>query len=478
MDIDYEDFELKMKQRPHVVILGAGASVAAILNGDRNGKKISAMAGFIDKLDMGDTIKNCNLSTTSDNLEDIYMELYDRPECDDARKDLEKRIEEYFLSFKIPDKPTAYDFLLLGLTKKDLVATFNWDPILLQAYERCSEITKNLPELAFLHGNVGVGLCEKDKVAIPISRGSCPRCGGTIKSIPLLYPVRNKDYNSNPFIADSWKLLTRELKRAYRVTIFGYSAPKSDVAAMDMLRTAWGNWEKRNLEEIEIIAIADEETVTSSWEDFIHTHHYSVVKSVFESAIGQFPRRSCELLFDNTLGTQWIDAKGLSFSPDMDFADIRRLLAGLMAEEENNDGSKCLTDPYIRGGNKESFEEEDMENTYAVFAQMNMFGGELMRMIDEGQKLSVEEVCDHIENGDIVEYVKAKCGFKNINVTVEGIKAVNAVLKNIYVSENEARKVGIENNGLIYLLWLINDDTNRLLYNMKFNDIEPDVYRD
>ncbi len=76
MDMDYEeyeDYELTMKQRPHVVILGAGASVAAIPNGDRNGKKISAMAGFIDKLGMSDVIKNCNFSTTSYNLDYIYM---------------------------------------------------------------------------------------------------------------------------------------------------------------------------------------------------------------------------------------------------------------------------------------------------------------------------------------------------------------------------------------------------------------------
>ena len=43
-------YEYNMKKRPHVVILGAGASCAAIPNGDKNGKKISAMSGFIDKL--------------------------------------------------------------------------------------------------------------------------------------------------------------------------------------------------------------------------------------------------------------------------------------------------------------------------------------------------------------------------------------------------------------------------------------------
>ena len=47
MKNEYEDYERYMKNRPHVVILGAGASCAAIPNGDKHGKKISAMSGFI-----------------------------------------------------------------------------------------------------------------------------------------------------------------------------------------------------------------------------------------------------------------------------------------------------------------------------------------------------------------------------------------------------------------------------------------------
>jgi hypothetical protein len=34
---------------------------------------------------------------------------------------------------EIPDHVTLYDELLLTLRSKDLIATFNWDPLLLQA---------------------------------------------------------------------------------------------------------------------------------------------------------------------------------------------------------------------------------------------------------------------------------------------------------------------------------------------------------
>ncbi len=65
------NFELVMKNKPHVVILGAGASVQAIPEGDANGKMVSVMAGFLDKLGMRDIINNVKLSKETDNLEDI-----------------------------------------------------------------------------------------------------------------------------------------------------------------------------------------------------------------------------------------------------------------------------------------------------------------------------------------------------------------------------------------------------------------------
>lgn len=66
------EYERLMKNRPHVVILGAGATIAAIPNGDKNGRKSSVMSGFIEALGMTETLKSVNLQTKSNNLEDIY----------------------------------------------------------------------------------------------------------------------------------------------------------------------------------------------------------------------------------------------------------------------------------------------------------------------------------------------------------------------------------------------------------------------
>lgn len=341
--------EYYTKKRPHVVILGAGASCAAIPHGDKFGKKISAMNGFIDKLGLSDIIANIDFHTSSNNLEDMYMELDDRSHtdhnCQVAKNALENRIYSYMSSFRIPDFPTVYDFLLLSLTSKDLVATFNWDPLLVQSYLRIMKFTDNLPEMVFLHGNVAIGYCENDNTIGNI--GTVCKCGKPLKPIQLLYPIKKKDYSSETAIAKSWKTLQNAMKAAYMVTIFGYSAPKSDVAAISMLKSAWGKPEERNLEEIEIIDLRSEDDLKPSWEEFIYSHHYSCHKSFFDSTLGTFPRRSCEAFFDMVMGCRFLNGE-MGFSPKMSFSDIYNLIHPLLSDEQNKKGKKLiLNNPYV-----------------------------------------------------------------------------------------------------------------------------------
>ena len=210
----YDAFEKSYKERPHVVIIGAGASVAAIPNGDKNGLKTSVMDGFLKKLGIEETIKNLNLGTKSENLEDIYSELFEKDEYTDIRNKLDEEIRKYFSKFEIPDEPTIYDFLILSLREKDLIATFNWDPLLLQAYIRVANITSKLPKLAFLHGNVMVGYCEKDKYEGNYGE-ECIMCGSKLTPSRLLYPIKKKNYNEDPYTLSNWNKFRRYLKKAY-----------------------------------------------------------------------------------------------------------------------------------------------------------------------------------------------------------------------------------------------------------------------
>ncbi|MCU5378633.1 hypothetical protein OCA08_15960 [Bacillus cereus] len=336
------NYEALMKNRPHVVLLGAGASVAAIPKGDKNGMKTSTMKGFLQKLDMQDIIGNLELETDSDNLEDIYSELADFEKYNKVREELEKRIFDYFASFEIPDEPTVYDYLILSLTKKDLIATFNWDPLLLQAYKRVRTFTNNLPQLAFLHGNVMIGVCEEDKI-IGFMDEYCPKCVKDYVPVPLLYPVSEKNYEGNRVIAGQWDTIRYYLKQAYMFTIFGYSAPRSDKSAIDLLKLGWGNGEERNLEEIEIIDIQDENVLRETWDEFIHTHHYSVNKSFFNSSLAKYPRRSCEATFDRLMSCIWLNGEK-GFKEDMTFNDIQGYLQSAFEEEKHN--PVVLSNPY------------------------------------------------------------------------------------------------------------------------------------
>lgn len=119
--------------KPHVVLLGAGASVA-VLNEfnrtDKYGRKTSVMNNFIQELGFDDIFKEYKYKPTSKNLEDIYSDLYEAPEYEELRIIFEVTIENYYLDMVIPDEPTIYDLLILSLTNKDCIATFNWDPLL------------------------------------------------------------------------------------------------------------------------------------------------------------------------------------------------------------------------------------------------------------------------------------------------------------------------------------------------------------
>lgn len=137
----------------------------------------------------------------------------------------------------IPDKPTIYDYLVLSLRKKDLIATFNWDPLLLKTIRRHSK-TINIPNVAFLHGNVAVGVCIHCNIKRYKYNSICHRCYKPFDDMKLLYPVENKNYSSDRIIKDEWELLKHYFEISLYVTIFGYSAPDSDVDAKKLMLDA------------------------------------------------------------------------------------------------------------------------------------------------------------------------------------------------------------------------------------------------
>lgn len=283
-------------QRPHICVLGAGATMAAIPNGDYYGKKSSVMNNFIDNLGLSDIIQKANIQSSSNNFEDIYSEMYSRADCASLRIVLENRVKYYFASFRIPDTPTIYDYIIASMRRKDYIFSFNWDPLIIQAYRRVSELTDDLPLLVFLHGNVGMKICSECKKVQSVENPYCCDCHSTNFNAPqILFPVKNKDYTANLYLKTAWDEFLDVIAGCTYLTVFGYSAPKSDSKAVEAMRLAFKS-NFRRFDSIEIIDIAPQDVVYESWSPFFKAtnYHYKIINSFWDSSFVEFPRRTIE----------------------------------------------------------------------------------------------------------------------------------------------------------------------------------------
>jgi hypothetical protein len=280
----------------HVILLGAGASRAAFPDGDGTGRRLPLMDDFVDVLGLRSAVEALPADLVQyRNFEALYSGLLSRHGCAEAVAELEKRVGEYFEAMALPQRVTMYDQLLLSLRPSDAVFTFNWDPFLFDAYRRNHQALA-LPEIFFLHGNVRIGACPNDETWG--ERGlRCPTCNTAFTPVPLLYPVENKDYSSSPYIRGAWHAARTLFKNAFTLTIFGYGAPESDAAAVDLLHAAWLSRSDREFEHIEIIDTAPTSLLRSRWGKFTPAHHYRSISTFEESRIANWPRRTCESLY-------------------------------------------------------------------------------------------------------------------------------------------------------------------------------------
>ncbi len=289
---------------PHVVILGSGASRATCPNGDKNGKPLPLMLDLNDALDLRPLFEEWKKPLPT-NFEEVYSSLAEKGEKSKI-EELERRAYQYFEDLRLPDTPTIYDYLVLSLRNTDLIATFNWDPLLVEAYARNSHSGLTMPHLVFLHGNVAVAFCEKDR-----RMGNeflCPVCHEPYKATKLLFPIKEKNYASDGFIKTQWKIFEEALRRAFMITIFGYGGPKTDAKAIEAMKIAWGGAENRVLEQTAFITRdpSDEDRLISEWTDFVFSHHYSIYGDYFESWIANHPRRTGEAWWNQNLEAKFI----------------------------------------------------------------------------------------------------------------------------------------------------------------------------
>lgn len=333
------DVNNKINHAPHVVILGAGASVAAFPKGDRRGRQLPLMQNFIEVLRLDSVLADHGIFGPIVDFEVFYSDLVESGSKVELVEKIDRNVWDYFSRMQIPDEATLYDYLLLSLREKDLIATFNWDPFLAQAYWRNRDI-KALPQIVFLHGNVEVGSCNKHRTKGFLFQ-ACSECGVQFQPSNLLYPIKRKDYAKDPLIKSEWDRLRKYLNNAYFVTVFGYSAPSADLEAKKVIVDEWLANPTMPLAQVDIVDIRARDDLEAVWKDILYKTHYSIYDNIFNTYIFRHPRRTCDAFAMATLQqAPWHE------NPLPLYADVSRLqqwVQPLLEEESAGSltGSPC-----------------------------------------------------------------------------------------------------------------------------------------
>lgn len=276
---------------------------------DRNGLALPDMRGLASLPEIEDLFREAGIANARDDFEAAYAHLRAGRQHEEVGDRIDSIVRDFFATVEIGDEPTIYDHLLLGLRPKDLIATFNWDPLMVQAEMRLRlEGVNDLPQVVFLHGNVAIYVCLDDAKA-GLAGDRCPTCGKQLEPSPLLYPVTEKNYEDNAFIKYAWQTLRWGLEHGRIVTVFGYRAPVTDVAAIAEFQQAWGTPDQRQFEQFEFIVRpgSNHDETRLRWDDFVHTHHYDVWDNFFESWIARHPRRTGEVYYRQYIEANFVD---------------------------------------------------------------------------------------------------------------------------------------------------------------------------
>ena len=130
------------------------------------------------------------------------------------------------------------------------------------------------------------------------------------------------------------------------LTIFGYSAPKTDVEAIEKLQKAFARlYDNRFLDHIEIIEKPgfNRTEISEAWLELSsHTHeHISLMESFYDSYLAQFPRRSIEGYFKSNIEGWW-GTSSISFTKDTTTLDAVKSTISPLLKDEKMDTTEVI----------------------------------------------------------------------------------------------------------------------------------------
>ncbi|MGM9684964.1 MAG: hypothetical protein ACI3YI_01895, partial [Bacteroidaceae bacterium] len=121
-----------------MVILGAGSTIATIPKGDKNGEFSYTLDNLLNDKCFASFVKKVQAKDfQTDDVEALCNQLYkeDKPLYDE----FESLVRKKYARLELPEEFTILDRLVLSLTPNDAIVSFNWDDLVIQAYQRMSE---------------------------------------------------------------------------------------------------------------------------------------------------------------------------------------------------------------------------------------------------------------------------------------------------------------------------------------------------
>lgn len=275
----------------HLVILGASSTIATIPDGDKNGEESYTLANLLKDKTFTSFLEKVQGNFSTNDVEDLCKQLYkeDRP----LYYEFESLVRKKYARLELPEEFTILDRLVLSLTPNDAIVSFNWDDLVIQAYQRMSEYVPEemLPILAFPHGNAQAVYDKKHYTSKRIVTST------SWFDSPLNMPVDEIDYKSDVFINSQWHILDFFMRNAQMITFFGYRGPDSDEQDLKHLDELFAKNEI--CDKIEIIDKDQESAVevAKRLERFkMQPNWLYPCADFWHSTIAKYPRRTLSVL--------------------------------------------------------------------------------------------------------------------------------------------------------------------------------------
>ncbi len=100
-----QEIDAVLRAAPHVVLLGAGASKAALPHGDLRGHQVPLLRDVAIELDLASEFPRDLRKLASSDFEAAYSRLHDRdPE---STTGIDQRVRAYFAQLELPAEPTV-----------------------------------------------------------------------------------------------------------------------------------------------------------------------------------------------------------------------------------------------------------------------------------------------------------------------------------------------------------------------------------